>query len=142
LPARGDRKTKGTEIDSNKPAGRSKCIDLTYLYNRTKNNPELMLEMIALYLVQTPELINRMKLCLAEKNWDSLYGAAHKIIPSFSIMGMNKDFETMAKMIQEYSASGKQLDKIEGLVMQIDTICSQACLELKEEYKLIEINKK
>jgi PAS domain S-box-containing protein len=142
LPLQGEKKIKNEDINSNKPAGRSKCIDLTYLYNRTKNNPELLLEMIDLYLAQTPVLVARMKQCLIEKNWDSMYGAAHKIIPSFSIMGMNKEFETMAKKIQDYSTSGNKLDEIEGLVLQIDTICSQACIELMEEYKIIEKNRK
>jgi hypothetical protein len=57
-------------------------------------------------------------------------------------MGMDKDFEIMAKKIQEYSGSRKQLDEIEGLILQVDSICSQACLELREEYKLIEKNRK
>ena len=34
-----------------------------------------------------------------------MYDAAHKLIPSFSIMGIDKDFENMAKLIQEYSGT-------------------------------------
>jgi CheY-like chemotaxis protein len=60
LPAQGNKKNKPFDVAKNNSAGRSKCIDLTYLYKRTKNNPELMLEMISLYLVQTPTLIDRM----------------------------------------------------------------------------------
>jgi CheY-like chemotaxis protein len=33
--------------DTTPTAGRSKYVDLTYLNKRTKNNPELMMEMIA-----------------------------------------------------------------------------------------------
>ena len=84
-------------------AGRTKCVDLTYLYKRTKANPELMMEMIELYLEQTPSLISNMKQSLSDKDWDSLYTSVHKIIPSFSIMGIHKDFEEIAKKIQEYS---------------------------------------
>ena len=62
-----------------------------------------MMEMIALYLEQTPPLISKMKQSLLGKDWDSLYSAVHKIIPSFSIMGIHKDFEEMAKKIQEYA---------------------------------------
>ena len=63
------------------------------------------MEMIALYLEQTPSLISKMKQSLSDKDWDSLYTAVHKMIPSFSIMGINKDFEEMAKKIQEYSGT-------------------------------------
>lgn len=130
------------DITSHQKVGWSKCIDLTYLYKRTKANPELMMEMISLYLEQTPSLIGKIKQSLSEKDWDSIYNAAHKIIPSFSIMGINKEFETLATKIQEYSRTRQHLDEIEGLVIQVDAICSRACMELKEEYKLIEKNKK
>ncbi len=65
------------------------------------------MEMIELYLKQTPPLISKMKQSLNDKDWDSLYTAVHKMIPSFSIMGINKDFEDMAKKIQEYSSTQK-----------------------------------
>ena len=106
-------------------------IDLTYLSTRTKANPELMKEMISLYLDQTPVLIRIMKKGLAENDWDSLYSAAHKIIPSFSIMGISKEFEILGKMIQEYSGTKKHLDKIPDLLLKLEQVCMQACQELR-----------
>jgi len=118
--------------------GRTKCVDLTYLFKRTTAKPGLMADMISLYLKQTPELTGIMKQSLHEKDWDTLHSAVHKLIPSFSIMGMDKKFETMALNIQEYTASGQNLDKLDDLVLRVEEICAQACLELKDEYKLIE----
>ena len=46
-----------------------KCIDLDYLMHRTKSDPILMMEMISLYLEQTPSLIKTMKQSLLEKDW-------------------------------------------------------------------------
>jgi len=142
LPLQG-KGNKKKEINQTGPqTGSSKCSDLTYLYNRTKANPELMMEMIDLYLKQTPSLVSQMKQSLSEKNWGALYTAVHKMIPSFSIMGIHKDFEEMAKKIQEYSHTQQHLDEVEELILQLETICSQACKELKEEYDLIEKKKK
>jgi HPt (histidine-containing phosphotransfer) domain-containing protein len=93
-----------------------------------------MMEMIELYLEQTPSLISKIKLSLSEKDWDSLFGSVHKIIPSFSIMGIHKDYEEIAKKIQEYSSKQQHLDEIRELVSQLETICLKACDELKEEY--------
>jgi PAS domain S-box-containing protein len=117
--------------------GSKKCVDLTYLYKRTKANPELMKEMIELYLEQTPFLIRKIKQSLSEKDWDSLFTSVHKIIPSFSIMGIHKDFEEIAKKIQEYSSTQQHLNEIPELVLQIETVCAKACEELKEEYDYI-----
>ncbi len=116
---------------------RVKCIDLDYLTYRTKSNVPLMMEMISLYLEQTPPLVKAMKQTFLDKDWNSLHSVIHKMIPSFSIMGINKEFETMAKKIQEYSTALQKSDTIHELVLQLENVCSQACLELEEELKLI-----
>jgi PAS domain S-box-containing protein len=122
------------ENDANK---KDKCIDLNYLNQRTKSNPDLMMEMISLYLEQTPTLVNSMKQSLKDKNWDGLYSAVHKMIPSFAIMGINHDFENMAIKVQEYASTQKQSDHIPELIEQLESVCLQACDELQEEYNSI-----
>ena len=123
---------------------KKKCTDLEYLTRRTKSNPVLMKEMISLYLEQTPPLISAMKLGLKEKDWDSLYAAVHKMIPSFSIMGIHEDFENMARKVQDYASYQIQLDArmterkgIPELVEKLETVCEQACIELKQEFNSI-----
>ncbi len=113
---------------------KSRCIDLEYLIHRTKSNPMLMMEMISLYLEQTPPLIRAMKLGLQEKDWNLLHAAVHKMIPSFSIMGISPDFENMAKKVQEYAGTLQQSDVIHDMVLQIGNVCTQACNELEEEF--------
>jgi len=114
-----------------------KYTDLQYLMTRTKSNPVLMMEMISLYLEQTPPLISVMKTSWKEKDWASLYAAVHKIIPSFAIMGINAEYENMARKVQDFAKNQQQSDGISDLVMQIDTVCTQACAELEAEYTMI-----
>jgi PAS domain S-box-containing protein len=116
---------------------KSKCIDLDYLMQRTKSNPELMMEMISVYLIQTPPLISTMKKSLQDKDWHSLYSAVHKMIPSFSIMGISVDFENMAKKVQDYANTQQNSDGIPDLVLQLENVCNQACKELEVEYNTI-----
>jgi CheY-like chemotaxis protein len=116
---------------------RTKCVDLEYLSNRTKSNPVLMMKMISAYLEQTPPLIDSMKKSFQDKDWETLYSAVHKMIPSFSIMGFNADFETMAKKVQEFASAQNKTGEISGLVIQLENICVQACNELKEEFNRI-----
>jgi len=112
-------------------------VDLSYLSHRTKSNPSLMMEMIAIYLEQTPTLVSSMKKSLEDKDWDLLYASVHKMIPSFSIMGMHTDFENMAKKVQEFASNKMQTDEITQLVLQLENICTQACYELTEELNSI-----
>jgi PAS domain S-box-containing protein len=116
-----------------------RCTDLDYLNRRTKSNPVLLMEMISLYLVQTPLLVSTMKQSFLDKDWSSLQTAAHKIIPSFTIMGISTDFESMARRVQEYSCTQLKTDEIYDLVLKIENVCTQACKELKEDYDRIKI---
>jgi HPt (histidine-containing phosphotransfer) domain-containing protein len=120
-----------------KPLFKSRYVDLAFLKKRTKGNRELMMEMIDLYLEQIPPLVTKMEQSLSEKDWDSLQSAAHKMIPSFSIVGINKDYENAAKKIQEYARNRQHPEELDELVAQICEVCTQACQELSEEYNLI-----
>ncbi len=111
----------------------SRCTDLNYLNKRTKSNPSLMVQMIALYLEQTPPLIESMKESLKMKDWEALHAAMHKMIPSFSIMGIGQDFENMAKKVKEFASHQMETDGIPDMVQQLESVCMQACQELKEE---------
>ncbi len=111
-----------------------KYTDLNYLMQRTKNNPELMMEMISLYLEQTPPLVSTMKSSLEKRDWKSLHAAVHKMIPSFVIVGISPDYEEIAKKIKEFASTQQQEEEIAGLVLQIEKVCAQACIELKEDF--------
>ncbi len=121
----------------NENSEKLKCTDLSYLKQRTKSNQKLLMEMITLYVEQTPTILGEMKQSAADKDWPSLYKAVHKLIPSFSIMGINADFENTAKKVQEYASEAQNLDEIPTLIMELDKICIQACEELTEAFNEI-----
>ena len=121
----------------NTPLKLIKYTDLGYLVQKTKNNPAMIAEMIEAFLEQTPPLVSSMKKSLLDKDWDTLHGAVHKMIPSFAIMGMSADFENMAKKIQDYARSEQQLGDIHDMVTQLENACINACKELEAEFKRI-----
>lgn len=110
-----------------------KYTNLKYLNDRTKSNPLLMEEIILLYLEQTPTLIRTMKKSFEDKDWNLLDASVHKMIPSFIIIGINNDFENMAKKIQEYAHNQKQTDNIYDMILTLEEVCTKACYELQEE---------
>jgi len=114
-----------------------RCIDLSYLNTRTKSNPKLMMEMISLYLEQTPALISAMNKGFADQDWVSLHAALHKMIPSFSIVGINSDFVNKAKRVQEFSDNQLQMTEVQNIVAEIAGVCEQACRELEVELNRI-----
>jgi CheY-like chemotaxis protein len=112
---------------------KTKYTNLHYLNTRTKSNQALMIQMISLYLDQTPLLLNTMKKSFLENDMKSLCAAAHKMIPSFLIVGMDQEYENMAKKVQEYASTLQHKDALSGLILKLENACNQACLELFEE---------
>lgn len=131
-------KQKG-ESKNNSNTWKKRYINLGYLLKRTKSNPVLMTQMITLYLEQTPPLIEIMRESTDAKDWPALYSAIHKMIPSFTIIGIEEEYEQMAKKVQEYSGTVSNVGEIPTLVAELEKVCTTACKELKEELKLIKI---
>lgn len=111
--------------------------DMSYLLKRTKADPTLMMEMISLYLEQTPPLILSMKQSLHDKDWNTLHASVHKMIPSFSIVGMHADIESMARKVQEFASTQEAFESINELVLTLENACTHACKELKLEFENI-----
>ncbi|MCW3077615.1 MAG: histidine kinase [Bacteroidetes bacterium] len=124
---------KGGEIIQLNENSSSKCVNLQYLASRTKSNPKTMMKMIVAYLGQTPAQVSEMKMSLHDKNWNLLQETVHKMFPSFSIMGIDQKYEDIAKKIMDYASRQYHTHELAPLVLQLETICAQACAELEEE---------
>ena len=114
--------------------------DLTYLHKITKSDSKIMMEMINLYLNQTPTLINEIKESMLNSDWNQMKASAHKIIPSFTIMGINKEFETVALKIQKFAENQASQDNIQELINTLDEACSEACVELLQFHTQLKQN--
>lgn len=119
-----------------------KCTNLDYLNTRTKSNPILMMEMISLFLEQTPLLVLEMNQGFKNKDWSRLHAALHKMIPSFSIMGISPDFEKMAHKAQDYAKNQQQSAEMPEMIQQLEKVFTQSCEELKEELTTIKNSSK
>lgn len=57
------------------------------------------------------------------------------MVPSFSIMGISKDFENIAKKVQkDIDNIQRHRDGIPDLVLQLEKVCTEACKELEAEF--------
>ena len=123
-------------VDS-KISNTPKYVNLNSLIQKTKENKLLMIEMIQIYLEQTPLLIKTMKQSLFDRDWLLLKSATHKIIPSFSIMGIDEEFENIARKVHESAHAMTLTQEMNNLVLELENVCNSACEELEEELKLL-----
>ncbi|WP_333600780.1 PAS domain S-box protein [Flavobacterium sp.] len=121
------------QIKGNKQTQTIKYVDLSYLTQLTKANPKLMTEMIQVYLKQTPPLLVSMKQSFRDKDWPLLKATAHKLIPSFAIMGIHPQYAELAKKIQEFAEKLELSVELNDLVAQLETVCLQSFIELENE---------
>jgi len=121
------------KIEGNKQTQTIKYVDLSYLTKLTKANTKLMTEMIRVYLQQTPPLLTAMKQSFKDKDWQLLKATAHKMIPSFAIMGINSEYTELAKKIQEYAEKLELSVELDDLVSELENVCLQSFIELENE---------
>jgi PAS domain S-box-containing protein len=133
--ASNSKKAMRDQIESHK----KKVTDLSYLFKRTKFDPQLMQEMISLYLGQTTSLVGEMNTAFLNKDWEAIKSIAHKLIPSFSIVGIDKQYETAARTLQEIAGNEGSEEDIKNLVSQLSNILDQACQELQIEVRGIKL---
>lgn len=123
--------------EAEKKEEKNQVINLEYLKQHTKENPQMMKEMIKIYLEETPRLIDTMRQSIDNMDWESLGKAAHSVIPTFSIIGINEEYAEMAKKIKEHALKKEEAPLIATLLVKIDEICSQAIKELEAELDLL-----
>jgi hypothetical protein len=99
-----------------------------------------------LYLQEIPQLVQIMKTAIADKDWMTLKRATHSIIPTFATVGMNTEFEDIAKSIQATStnlisvgdgASEETLTLLRTAFSKIENVCALATRELEEKLRVL-----
>lgn len=122
---------------TNQPEKQERYVDLTYLRQRTKADPVLMEQMISLYLGQTTLLIKEMRAGVEREDWKTLQAVAHKMIPSFSIVGISKKYEDMARVLQDGAVVTDGGEHMRSVVVTLENILTKACEELELELRLL-----
>ncbi len=73
-------------------------IDLSYLRDVSSGSNEFMVEMIELFLEQTPAYFEQLAQLIDEGNWPKVAEIAHKIKPTLAFMGADAAKDSMAEI--------------------------------------------
>lgn len=109
-----------------------KFVELSYLKKIAEGSDKFIKEMIEAFLIQTPQIIKGMNLCLREKKWEELRAIAHKLQPSVDFMGLS-NIKNTVKSIEKYAGEQTNLDLLPELISLVEQVCLGAIKELKEE---------
>ena len=112
----------------------TKLTNLDYLRELSENNESFFRDFINLFLNNTPETLQDLNTQLANKNWEGVRQAAHKVKPSLNYLGL-KDAQKVAASIEENALNKSNLESIPEMVNTLNTICNAAFAELENELK-------
>ena len=105
-------------------------IDLSYLEDIAGGSSEFIIEMIDMFLEQTPGYCLDIKQGIVDKDWKKVSELAHKVKPTLAFMGSNSAKETMAA-IEMDSRNLVNLDTIGDTFDQLHLLCLQLFADLK-----------
>ncbi len=126
---------------------KNKYTNLGYLRELTRDNPDMISEMIHVYLEETPKLLKNITDSVQNHDWKTLQISAHSLIPTFFTMGMNREYAILAEELQDFAMkqNGKanalskvQLEEIKDTAKQLEAVCNHAFDELRQELQTLE----
>lgn len=106
-------------------------VDLSYLRDVSSGSNEFMVEMIELFLDQTPAYFEQLDQYIQEKNWLRVADIAHKIKPTLAFMGADSAKDDMAE-IEVNARNLKNLDKIQPAFQLLNDLSSELFSKLEE----------
>ena len=98
---------------------------------QTQSDPNLMVDLINIYLEQTPGLVKTMRAAMSQQDWPLLKAAAHKIKPSFRIVGEVAIGVQLASEIEQQAAETAPTSHgLEPVISKLESLCDQIYKEL------------
>ncbi|MFY9309042.1 MAG: response regulator [Bacteroidia bacterium] len=105
-----------------------------YLVEITNGDPRAITEIVSAYLEEIPQLTSAIRTGIEIWDWKMIQRAAHSIVPCFALMGIEKEYEFIARTIEEYAAEQQHPEKLRELFYIIDEACKRRCDEIKREF--------
>jgi HPt (histidine-containing phosphotransfer) domain-containing protein len=106
-------------------------VDLSYLKDVASGSDEFMIDMIDLFLDQTPAYFEQLEQFIAEENWSKVADIAHKIKPTLAFMGVDSARESMAE-VEQNARNLKNLETISPAFQILKEMSVQLYKQLEE----------
>lgn len=106
-------------------------VDLSYLRDVASGSTEFMIEMIDIFLDQTPEYFEKLDQAVKDKDWKTVADVAHKIKPTLIFMGVDVTKHDIGD-IERKARNLEYLEDIEPQFNSIKLMSSQLFKRLEE----------
>lgn len=105
-------------------------VDLSYLEDIAGGSNEFIIEMIDMFLQQTPGYCLEIKQGIIDQDWKKVSDLAHKIKPTLAFMGAHAAKEVMSS-VETDSRNMTNLDTLGTRFDDLHIVCTQLFADLK-----------
>ena len=124
------------QLDKGKtPLGNNKIYDLRNLEELVSGDKDFFIEMIQMFIQDTPKILNELIACYKNKNWEDLRITAHKLGGRIDLCGLKKIGKKI-DFIEENSKNKSNILEIKIHINDVVEDCFILLNELKKDYKL------
>lgn len=109
--------------------------NLSKVYAISDNDPEFAQQIVQLFIEEVPIEMKRLKNAMKEKDHKEVYQAAHKMKPTFDLLGMDLAYEDVLTVEAWTRAEGKKKE-IKEVVKALKQRVEATLKELKKDYGL------
>jgi HPt (histidine-containing phosphotransfer) domain-containing protein len=105
-------------------------ISLAYLHDIADGSNEFMVEMIDIFLNQTPAYFENLEQAIASHDWATVAEISHKVRPTFTFVGVEGATEKLAEM-ERNARSGENLQQIVADFAFLNPLVQSVFVKLK-----------
>ena len=109
--------------------------NLTSLHNISRGNEEFINKMIAIFIEQTTDALEKSEIAISQNNFMEVSRLIHKIKPSVESLGITSILSEL-KIIEKTAKVSKDKEKILALFSVIKDVLQEAVIQLKENEKV------
>ena len=109
-----------------------KC-NLTQLLSITPNEYDFPIQILTLFLKDTPKCIENAKISFKNNEIDNVYKNIHKIKPSMIMIGLPEESLELVLKINEYIKNNVNLELLEELLNQLSIDLNEVYIYLEPE---------
>ncbi len=106
-------------------------VDMSYLNDIADGNAEFIIDMIDIFLEQTPAYFEQLSNAIREKDWKMAGDVAHKIKPTLTFMGAAEAKEQMAE-IEHKARALEGVEEIEEMFINLRESCNSLYSSLEK----------
>jgi hypothetical protein len=116
-----------------------KICNLDYLKSISPESNELTINIINLFLKNTPASVLAIKDAISISDWENILKFTHKIKPSLTIIGLNLEIIDSILKIYEFAKEKINIEDIKNLFNSFEIEIDKTYLELEQELTILSI---